>query len=59
MSPSVCYCVSKALINSNNIFNNALTNKLITPDQQNTIGLTGEMEMFVYILTHRHRVVSP
>ena len=47
----------KALINSNNILNNVLTNLLITPTQQNTMGLTGEMEMSVYILTHRHRVV--
>ena len=49
----------KALINSNNILNNVLTNLLITPTQQNTMGLTGEMEMSVYMLTHRHRVVSP
>ena len=47
----------KALINSNNILNNVLTNLLITPTQQNTMGLTGEMEMSVYMLTHRHRVV--
>ena len=30
---------------------------LITPNQQYTMGLTGEMEMSVYMPTHRHRVV--
>ena len=30
---------------------------LVTPDQQYTMGLTGDMEMAVYISTNRHRVV--
>ena len=30
---------------------------LIASNEQYTMGLTGEMEMSVYIMKHRHRVV--